>query len=147
LTPLESVFHVLSKKEHLELFSLIARSSEKYESFTFDRIIAHLSLTKKQFESRVLTLMSYALVKVINDRYVLTTMGKEVFEALQLMELAVAIRTKLRAVDLINQSDCTTPEEYNKILTLIIKNTEVRKIVEDFDPHQYVRIRFKRNKS
>lgn len=147
MTPFESIIYVLSKKEHFELLRLIGNNMIiGHGKLTSATIINKLSLTKTEFKSRSLALMSNALIRLINDQYELTRLGKEVFDTLTMIEEAIAIRMKLKAVDLINRSRCTTIEEFGKILCALVKNTEVREILKQRSSNQYVRIGSKSNR-
>jgi hypothetical protein len=147
ITPFESIICVLSKREHFELLRFIANKMDiGREKLTSATIISKLSVTKTEFKLRSLALMSNALIRLVNDQYELTQLGKEVFDTLNMIEEAIAIRMKLKAVDLISRSECTTTAEFDKILSTLVKNTEVRKILKQRSPNQYVRIGSKINR-
>jgi hypothetical protein len=145
-SPFESMICVLSKNEYFELFGLIAKNSNlRNERLTRDIIISKLCLTEEEFKSGALALMSHCLICINKGRYEITQMGKEVFDALTIVEESITIRTKLKAVDLIKSSGYTSVEEFDKILNTLVKNREVREILRQGVPNQYIRMRSARN--
>lgn len=138
----KSVLFVLSKEEHFDLLSLIA--NEWKDELNSDTIIRKLRVTRKEFKSYILALMSHALVHAHNDQYQVTQLGKQVYDTLRILQEAITIDWKLKAVDLINQSENTTAQEFDQLINMLVENKQIRKLVKEISPSQYVRIKFMR---
>jgi hypothetical protein len=65
------------------------------------RIINSLGLTPKQYHLRISALRKSGLVEKINEKYFLTSFGKVVHEARQLIESAIKDYWKFKAIDAI----------------------------------------------
>jgi predicted transcriptional regulator len=141
LTTFESMLCVLSKEGHFNFLNLVA-DVEK-DSIDSDTITKKLRVTKKEFKSYVLALMSHALIHMHNDQYEVTQLGKEVYDALRIIHEAIKIDWKLKAVDLINESENISPEEIDKMINILVENKQVRKTIK-ISPSQCVRIKFAR---
>jgi predicted transcriptional regulator len=60
-----------------------------------------LNLTKRQCNSRIGILMSYGLVEMINNRYMLTTLGKDACDALKMIDIAIKMHRTLDTTNIL----------------------------------------------
>jgi hypothetical protein len=61
--------------------------------------ISRLNLTRKQYNSRMFDLINAGLVRRINCKYFVTSFGKVVYKAQELIGMAVQYSSKLKAID------------------------------------------------
>ena len=91
---------------------------------------ADLKLTRKQFYSRLHTLVACNLVSKANGKYRLTSFGKVVFDwHLVLMQAASEEYWKLRALDILNLSNIPNSERA-KIQDALVKNEKLRQFIK-----------------
>ena len=116
------VINALSNEKSLVLFDLIA-----FEGGDRENIINCLSITRKQYHSRISALRKCGLVEKTNGTYFLTSFGKVVHEARQLIGSGVKDYWKLNAIDAIQHE---IPEKrHNEIVESLIDNEEIRELL------------------
>jgi predicted transcriptional regulator len=116
------VINALSNEKSLVLFDLIA-----FEGGDRETIINRLSLTRKQYHSRISALRKSGLVEKTNGKYFLTSFGIVVHEARQLIGSGVKDYWKLNAIDAIQHE---IPEKrHNEIVESLIDNEEIRELL------------------
>jgi predicted transcriptional regulator len=116
------VINALSNEKSLVLFDLVA-----FEGGDRETIINRLSLTRKQYHSRIFALRKSGLVEKTNGKYFLTSFGKVVHEARQLIGSGVKDYWKLNAIDAIQHE---IPEKrHNEIVESLIDNQEIRELL------------------
>ena len=62
-------------------------------------LISRLNLTHKQYYSRMSDLINAGLVRRMNGKYFVTSFGKVVYKAQELIGMAVRYSSKLKAID------------------------------------------------
>jgi predicted transcriptional regulator len=92
--------------------------------------IADLQLTRKQFYSRLHSLIIYNLVSKANGRYRLTSFGKVVFDwHLVLLQAISEEYWKLKALDVLDSSGIPDSERA-KIMDALVKNDKLRQFIK-----------------
>lgn len=92
--------------------------------------ISGLQLTRKQFYSRLHSLIIYNLVSKANGKYRLTSFGKVVFDwHLVLMQAISEEYWKLKALDVLDLSGIPASER-SKIMDALVKNEKVKQFIE-----------------
>jgi predicted transcriptional regulator len=91
-------------------------------------IISRLNLTRKQYYSRMSELTTAGLVRRIKGRYSVTSFGKVVYKAQELIGMAVQCSSKLQAIDTV-ESPKFPAAELNKIIDTLISNKELKEIL------------------
>jgi predicted transcriptional regulator len=81
-----------SDDKSLVLFNTIALASGDISIF-----ISRLNLTRKQYYSRLSDLINAGLVRRMNGKYFVTSFGKVVYKAQELIGMVVQHSSKLRA--------------------------------------------------
>ena len=116
------VINALSNEKSLVLFDLIA-----FEGGDRENIINCLNITRKQYHSRISALRKSGLVEKTNGTYFLTSFGKVVHQARQLIGSGVKDYWKLNAIDAIQHE---IPEKrHNEIVESLIDNQEIRELL------------------
>jgi predicted transcriptional regulator len=116
------VINALFQEKFFVVFDLIA-----IEGGDRKRIINSLGLTPKQYHSRISALRKSGLVEKINEKYFLTSFGKVVHEARQLIESAIKDYWKFKAIDAIWFE--LPKKERNKIIDSLIDNEDIRELL------------------
>lgn len=93
-----------------------------------DILISRLKLTRKQYYSRMSELTNVGLIRRKNGKHFLTSFGKVVYEAQELIRRAVQYSSKLQAIDSIETSEFPAAER-TKIIDTLIHNGEIKKIL------------------
>jgi hypothetical protein len=92
-------------------------------------LINKTKLTRKQYYSRMSTLMKAGLIKRMNGKYTLTAFGKLIYyNALIIMENATSRYWKLKAIDSLEMSNDLPVEERKKIIDSFIDNEEIKDV-------------------
>src|ERR1044071_5285178 len=116
------VLKAISNKKSLELFGIVAHTKQ-YS----DILISNTKLTRKQYYSRMSTLMKAGLIRRINGKYTLTSFGKLIYyNALIMMENATSSYWKLKAIDSLEVSNDLLVEERKKIIDSFIDNQQIK---------------------
>ena len=91
--------------------------------------ISSLQLTRKQYYSRLHTLIIHNLVAKTNGQYRLTSFGKVVFDRHLVLVQAISEEFwKLKALDALDSSGMPSSER-NKIMDALVKNEKLKQIV------------------
>jgi predicted transcriptional regulator len=92
--------------------------------------IASLQLTRKQFYSRLHSLIICNLVSKANGKYRLTSFGKVVFDwHLVLLQALSEEYWKLKALDVLDSSGIPDSER-SKIMDALLKNEKLRQFIK-----------------
>jgi hypothetical protein len=116
------VINALFNEKFFVVFDLIAIEGGDRKS-----IINSLGLTPKQYHSRISALRKSGLAEKINQKYFLTSFGKVVHTARQLIESAIKDYWKFKAIDAIWFE--LPKKERNKIIESLIDNQEIRELL------------------
>jgi predicted transcriptional regulator len=91
--------------------------------------ISNLELTRKQYYSRLHTLIVSNLVAKTNGKYRLTSFGKVVFDwHLVLMQTVSEEFWKLKALDMLDSSGIPSSER-TKIMDSLVKNEKLKQFI------------------
>jgi predicted transcriptional regulator len=142
VTPsVSAILKKISDDKALTLFNSIAISNG-------DRYFhcREMSLTPKQYYSRISDLMAAGLIKRKNGKYVLTLMGKIVYDTQLNIGKALAYYWKIKAIESIDMSSPVarlSKEELKQLIVALIDNDSVRDILikesllNSFEPRGY----------
>jgi predicted transcriptional regulator len=106
------VLKVLSNEESLELFGIVAATTDS----NTDIIISKIKLTRKQYYFRMSKLMKAGLIKKKNRKDSFTTFGKVVYNIQMKIENAVNNYWKLKTIDLLEDFHTLSTTERKKII-------------------------------
>jgi predicted transcriptional regulator len=120
-----NIFSAVSDDKSLLLFNTIAVSNPE----TSDMFLTNLNLTKKQYYSRISSLVKANLVTKRNGKYFLTTFGKIVYAAVTTIEKAIGEYWRLKTVDRLKSDQMLPTDEYNKIINTLIDNEKFRDVL------------------
>src|SRR6266568_9535806 len=114
----------ISDKKASNIFKSIASAHSNT-----DILITQLKLTRKQYYSRMSSLIKAGLVKRQKGRYLLTAFGKVIYSAQVDLETKIenALNNywKLKAVDSL---EMPSREERDKVISILIDNDEIKGI-------------------
>jgi hypothetical protein len=120
------IFSILGDESTKDIFDLIAKG---YETDGLS-VKSRLQLTRKQYYSKFSKLIEAGLVAKAKRRYYVTSLGKVCYHSSILIEAALSIHWKLKAVDNIKSIDKVMPhEEKTQLLNMLIDNTEIRNLL------------------
>ena len=118
------VLKAISDKKSLELFRIVAHTKQ-YS----DILVSNTHLTRKQYYSRMSTLMKAGLINKEEGKYTLTAFGRIIYHiALAAMENAVNNYWKLKAIESLKKSKDLPATECKKIIDRFIDNPEIKDI-------------------
>jgi predicted transcriptional regulator len=134
------ILRALSDNKSLDLFKIIASSPDIDELYPTDGrgsintqlLISKVKLTRKQYYSRISTLISSGLVKRSNGKYLLTSLGKILYRVNSLVDQAINDHWKLKAVDALetkSSSGGIPDEEREKIIDMLIDNDDLKELL------------------
>ena len=134
-----SILSALSDDKSLALFKIIASASAPNAVYPIDSdglidtqlLISKVNLTRKQYYSRISTLISSGLVKRSNGKYLLTSLGKVAYGANSLIDKAINEYWKLKAIDALEakSSSGILDEERKKIVDMLIDDYELKSML------------------
>ena len=121
----EKSLKAVSDDKALTLFEMIA-----HQNLDTQNVLTKLGLTKRQYYSRMLSLLHAGLIKRRNGTYSMTSFGKIVYKAQTLVGQGIGSYWKLKAIDSLElNSSVIVREEFLKIINLIIDKQELREIL------------------
>jgi hypothetical protein len=115
--------NAISNDKSLVLFNTIALASEDSSI-----LISRLELTRKQYYSRIFELTKAGLIRRRNGKYFLTSFGRIVYGAQELIGKAIQYSSKLKTIDSIDTPEFPV-EERNKLIDTLINNSEIKEIL------------------
>ena len=123
----ESVFSAISDNKSLSLFNIIAIMSSTPASdvghSNGEILISRMNLTRKQYYTRINQLRDAGLITRKRTRFVLTSLGRVVYETQKTIGVAIQNRWKLEAIDSIQTSqlaDRMPIEERQKLVNTLV---------------------------
>ena len=133
----EPIFSAISDNKSLSLFNIIAIMSSSPASdvghSNGEIIISRLNLTRKQYYTRINQLRDAGLITRKRVRFVLTSLGRVVYETQKTIGVAIQNRWKLEAIDSIQASQLAaripTEERQKLINTLVGDCDKIRDIL------------------
>jgi predicted transcriptional regulator len=128
MTSVVDAISAISDEKSLSLFKAVVLS-DNCDSST---LTGKLNLTRKQFYSSMKKLMGAGLVRRINGKYCLTSLGKIVFRAQARVEIGIENHWKLKALDSVTMSagrKGLSAQERQIIIDRLIDNHEIKSIL------------------
>jgi predicted transcriptional regulator len=116
------ILQALSDDKSLIIFDWVIRDGVRSKN-----IIERLKFTPKQFYSRLSALVDSGLIERKNKKYLLTSLGGLVYEALKIIESGVEYYWKLKAIDSIKPE--FSEQEREKIIGQLIDKQEIRELI------------------
>jgi predicted transcriptional regulator len=118
------ILKAISDEKSLELFRIVALTKQHS-----DILVSKTKLTRKQYYSRMSTLMKAGLIKREEGKYTMTTFGRIIYHiSLAAMENAVNNYWKLKAIESLRMSKDIPAAECKKIIDRFIDNPEIKDI-------------------
>jgi predicted transcriptional regulator len=91
--------------------------------------ISNLEITRKQYYSRLHTLIICSLIAKANGKYRLTSFGKVVFDWHLVLMQAISVEFwKLKALDVLDSSEIPSSER-SKIMESLVKNEKLKQFI------------------
>jgi hypothetical protein len=135
----EIVFSALSDNKSLSLFNIIGFMSSSYTSDddagqpAGEILISRMNLTRRQYYTRISQLRDAGLISKKRARFVLTSLGRVVYETHKTIGVAIQNRWRLQAIDSLENTLIThgmpTEERYKLINTLLGNCDNLREIL------------------
>ena len=126
LIELEKVMDSLGDRKSLSIFKYIAKQPSDTSTLR-----SQLSLSRKQYYTRLSDMVDVGLIKKYHSNYTLTSFGKMVYDALEIIELGLTNFWKLKALDSLEfAKNARVPhEERERILESLIDNMKIKEIL------------------
>lgn len=121
---LANILKAIADDKSLVLFNTIAIAGGNS-----DILISRLGLTRKQYYSRISALMETGLISRKDRQYMLTSLGKIVYDAQLMIGRATNTYWKLKAIDSIETEHSLPGDERNRIINTLIDNQDIAKIL------------------
>ena len=118
-----AVLGVIADDASLELFKLIAGTSASSEVLR-----SKITLTRKQYYSRLYRLTQSGLVKRRDNAYSLTALGKVLYYAQAMIECALENYWRIKAIDSLGGSEIPA-EEHKKLVESLIPDKGIKDIL------------------
>ena len=123
MASVSDILSSISDDKSLVLFNIITLASGDSSI-----LISRLNLTRKQYYSRMFDLINAGFVRRINGKYFVTSFGKVVYKAQELIGMAVQYSSKLKAIDSVESPEFPAAE-LSKIIDTLISNSEIKEIL------------------
>ena len=123
MVSVSDILSAISDDRSLVLFKTIVLASGDSSI-----LMSRLNLTRKQYYSRLSDLINAGLVRRMNGKYFVTSFGKVIYKAQELIEMAVQYSSKLQAIDSV-ESPKFPAAELSKIIDTLISNSEIKEIL------------------
>jgi hypothetical protein len=118
------ILNAISDDKSLAIFNTIALTGTDSSI-----LISKINLTRKQYYSRISSLIRSGLIRKEKREHFLTSFGKIVYEVQMTIGNAINNSWKLKAIDSLETSDNLPLEERLKIIDKIIENKEIKEIL------------------
>jgi hypothetical protein len=119
------VLKAFSDKRSLALFKIVTLTKPNTQI-----LISKTKLSRKQYYSRMSTLVKAGLTKRINGKYTLTAFGRLInYNALIIMENATSIYWKLKVIDSFEMPNDLHVEERRKIIDSFIDGQKIKDVL------------------
>jgi predicted transcriptional regulator len=119
-----NILSAIADDKSLVLFNTIAIAGGDS-----DILITRLDVTRKQYYSRICALMKTGLRSRRDRQYMLTSLGKIVYDAQLMIGRATNTYWKLKAIDSLEAEHNLPADERNKIINTLIDNQDIVKIL------------------
>lgn len=119
------VFNSIADDSSLELFKIIAMSN----GANSDLLRSKMTLTRKQYYSRLYRLSHCGLIKRRDNNYFLTAFGKVLYDAQATIENALKNYWRIKVVDTLDVADGVPPEEQKRLVETLISDQEIKSIL------------------
>jgi hypothetical protein len=122
-----SIIRKISDDKALVLFNSIAVSSSKEDRYI---PLKEMNLSTKQYYSRISGLTEAGLIKRHKGRYILTMLGKVVYQSQMLIGKTLSYYWKLKAIESIELTSSSLPnEEKAQLINTLIDNHQIKDIL------------------
>jgi hypothetical protein len=123
---LSDVIKSISDDKSLSIFKTIADVDSNGEI----NLKRKSGLTRKQYYSRLSTIMATGLIKRQSGRYSLTAFGRVVYCCMMICQTALNNYYKLRAIDSVEGSDFSN-EDFMKFVDVLIDNQKIKEFLTE----------------
>jgi predicted transcriptional regulator len=117
----------LSSESTFKIIKTLSSSFNMHDSLT---LMEELKLSKKQFYVAISQLSNQGIVKRTNGHYELTSFGKLILNSLNLVEDAIKIYSKTKAIDAIETAQKSTKGEILELVNILIDSDRVKEIIK-----------------
>jgi hypothetical protein len=121
-----NIFYCLSDEQSVMLFTTIA-----IKSINSVELRTKISLTRKQYYSRLSRMIRVGLIKRRSGKLVVTTLGKIVYELQKVVQDAYNNHWKLKVLDSIEMSEELPREERKKLMDSLIEHSRLKQILSE----------------
>jgi predicted transcriptional regulator len=119
------VLKAISDNRSLELFRIVALTKPDT-----DILKSKTKLTRKQYYSRMSSLMNAGLIKRKNGKHTLTAFGKVIYDIILVkIENTTNYYWKLKAIDSLEMSNYLPAQELEKVIDSFIDNQEIKAVL------------------
>ena len=124
MQPVARIFESLSDDQSVILFTRIAA-----ENANSVELRNKMTLTRKQYYSRLGRMIRVGLIKRKSGKLVLTAFGRIVYESQKIIESANSSQWKLKVIDSIEGSEELPKEERIKLLDNLIEDKYIKELL------------------
>jgi hypothetical protein len=121
-----AVLGAISDDVSLELFKQVALTNG-----ASDLLRSKMSITRKQYYSRLYKLIHCGLIKRKDNQYFLTALGRVMYDSQTTIENALSNYWKLKAVDSIGIAKDITSGDQQKLIETLIQDQEIKNILTE----------------
>ena len=122
-----NIFNSLSDEQSVLLFTTIAT-----KSISSVELRSKISLTRKQYYSKLSRMVRVGLIKRKSGKLVVTTLGKIVYELQKVVQDAYNNHWKLKVLDSIEMSEELPREERKKLMDNLIDDSRLKQILSEY---------------
>ena len=122
-----NIFNSLSDEQSVMLFTTIAT-----KSINSVELRSKISLTRKQYYSKLSSMVRVGLIKRRSGKLIVTTLGKIVYESQKVVQDAYNNHWKLKVLDSIEMSEELPREERKKLMDNLIEDSRLKQILSEY---------------
>jgi hypothetical protein len=122
-----NIFNSLSDEQSVMLFTTIAT-----KSISSVELRSKISLTRKQYYSKLSRMVRVGLIKRRSGKLAVTTLGKIVYELQKVVHDAYNNHWKLKVLDSIEMSEELPREERKKLMDNLIEDSRLKQILSEY---------------
>ena len=131
------IFDAISDNTSMRIFRTVASKDKNVDGIESKEIMREANVDPKLYYPRVSKLLKTELIKKQDGKYFLTSLGGEIYSGVRILDEALSIFWKLKAVDALMSSCNSTEDELRCIVDCLIDNDEIKAILKK-DYHHFL---------
>src|SRR5215467_1709849 len=124
------IFDAISDSTSMHIFRTVASMDKNGDGIKSKEIMREANMDPKLYYPRVSKLLKTDLINKYDDKYFFTSLGREIYRGVRILDEALDIFWKLNVVDVLMSSCNSTEYKMSCIMDCLIDNDEIKNILK-----------------